>query len=178
MSDEEINVNTQRPRRRTVLAYGEGEDEKIFLRYLANSYSRKDKITVQTGSAGGGDPLTILLKALSARRGEKRDVEFILLDTDKAWPEEMIELAKNEGIELIGNNPCLEAFLLDILQATKPLVNVGSGRYKELFEKLCINGNFDRDECERLFPKSLLKYARQRDSKLNKIIKIIEGDNP
>ena len=99
-----------RPRKQTVLAYGEGEDEKIFLRHLVSSYCRTSKVSVQTGSAGGGDPESILSKAIKARRGEKRDIEFILLDTIPAWPPAMIQTAADEGIKLIGNTPCLESF--------------------------------------------------------------------
>ena|SRR3989344_5874276 len=173
---DEINEQLLRKRKITVLAYGEGEDEKIFLRYLVASYCRRDKVTVATASAGGGDPTYILNKAIRYRRGIKRDFEFILLDTDKEWTEKMKLQAKEESIELIGNHPCLEAFFLEILESTETYKEVGSGRCKEFFEKLCVGGNFNEDECIKLFPKSLLNDARQKNSKLDKIIKMIEGE--
>jgi hypothetical protein len=176
MDTPEINQSVIRPRKITVLAYGEGEDEKIFLRHLVKSYCRSNKVTVQTGSAGGGAPMSILHAALRARRGEKRNHEFILLDTDKPWPEEMINLAQTEGIELIGNEPCLEAFFLEIINSTESKAEIGTGKYKESFEELCTEKNFNEEECVKIFPKSLLNSARLLNSKLDKIIKIFEGE--
>lgn len=166
-----------RPRKITVLAFGEGDDEKVFLRYIVANYCRRDKVAVASASAGGGGPTYILEKAMSFRRGEKRDFEFILLDTDKVWPEEMVELAREQGIELIGNTPCLESLLLEILNIPIP-DNIGSGRCKQLFEEQCLSGNFNEEECQRLFPKPILNLARQRIQKLDTIIKKIEGELP
>ena len=173
--DEEAQ-KTPRIRKITVLAYGEGEDEKIFLRHLVSGYCRRDRISVQTGSAGGGDPTSILNNAIRSRRGEKRDFEFILLDTDKPWSDEMVNLAKEQGIELIGNSPCLEAFFLEILNSEEERKSAGSRKCKEIFEKnYCRENNFNEDECARLFPKSLLNEARQRNEKLDMIIRVMEG---
>ena len=173
---DEITEQPLRKRKITVLAYGEGEDEKIFLRYLVASYCRRDKVTVATASAGGGDPGYILNRAIRYRRSVKRDFEFILLDTDKEWTEEMKSQAKEEGIELIGNHPCLEAFFLEILESTESWQGVGSGKCKEFFEKLCTSGNFNEDECVKIFPKSMLNSAREKHPKLDRIIKMIEGE--
>lgn len=164
-----------RPIKTTVLAYGEGEDEKIFLRHLVWLYCRRDKVSVSTSSAGGGDPTHMLHGAIRFRRGEKRDLEFILLDTDVPWPQEMKDLAEKEGFKLIGNEPCLEAFFLDILESPKPWQGAGTGRCKEFFEEHCLERNFNEDECVRLFPKSLLNTARRRNNTLDMLIKMIEG---
>jgi hypothetical protein len=164
-----------RQKKITVLAYGEGEDEKIFLRHLVMLYCRRNKVTVSTASAGGGDPMYILNRAIRYRRGVKRDFQFILLDTDKEWSDEMRTRAKEEEIELIGNTPCLEAFFLDILGSSEPYTTWGSGRCKEFFEKLCDSGNFNEEECVKLFPKTLLNEVRGKNSKLDGIIKMIEG---
>jgi len=174
--DEPSIEKELRQKKKSVLAYGEGEDEKIFLRHLVRLYCRSDKVAVATGSAGGGDPTYMLCRAIRARRGVKRDYEFILLDTDKPWAEEMKENAKTEGIELIGNDPCFESFLLDILECSESLKGLGTWKCKALFEKEYAHGNFTEEECLRLFPKSLLNSARERNEKLNKIVKIIEGD--
>lgn len=173
---QEDNQIVLRPRKITVLAYGEGEAEKIFLRYLVSCYCRRYKVSVATSSAGGGDPTSILDSAIRFRRGVKRDFEFILLDTDKPWSDEMKRRAREEGIKLIGSHPCLEAFFLKILESPDLLQGVGSGRCKASFKKLCESNNFNDEVCAKLFPKSLLKSARQRLSKLDEIIKIIEGE--
>ncbi len=178
MDTSDINQdikNILRTRKTTVLAYGEGEDEKLFLRHLVRSYCRTKTVTVQTGSAGGGTPYSIVQMALRARRGEKRDYEFILLDTDVAWTEEAVKLAEAEKIELLGSDPCVEAFFLDILGISVE-TSVGTGKCKDVFKNLCRAGRFDEDECSRIFPKSIINEARQRNEKLNKIIKILEGE--
>lgn len=166
----------ERKRKITVLAFGEGEREKIFLRYVSSCYIRTDKVSIAISSAGGGSPQYILDRAIRYRSGQKRDIEFIMLDTDKKWPQDMIKTANDEGIQLIGSSPCIESFLLEILNMKTPVLNGGSSaRYKEHFEELCINRRFDEDECRRLFPKATLNSAKERISELKKIITIIEG---
>lgn len=161
--------------KKTVLAVGEGESEKIFIRHLANLYCRKNEVSISSSSAGGSAPEHILDYAIKFRRDLKRDKEFILLDTDNEWTEEFVEKAKKEDIELIGSSPCFESFLLDILSSPNTCDGIGSGRCKSLFEDECRNRRFDEDECARLFPKPLLNDSRNRITKLDKIIKIFEG---
>lgn len=166
----------KRPRRISVLAYGEGEDEKIFLRHLVASYSRKNLVAIQTADAGGGDPLSILNRAIRTRSGEKHDIEFILLDTDKVWPREMTSRAEEEGIILLGSSPCLEDFFLEILGTENACEDLSSWNCKSLFERThCNSGNFCEDECERLFTKSVLNEARTRIPNLDYILKVMEG---
>lgn len=172
---EEISEHVRRPKKTTVLAFGEGEDEKIFLRRLVAHYCRRDKVTVATGYAGGGSPSYIFSRALLYRNGEKRDFEFVLLDTDKAWPDEMIAQAQLMEIELIGSDPCLESFFLEILESEEKCTGLGSRRCKEIFEKNFSRGNFTEEECERLFTKAVLNEARLRIPVLDKLIRRIEG---
>lgn len=174
--DEEVK---KRPRKLTVLAYGEGEDEKIFLRHLVSCYCRKHEVSVQTGSAGGGDLESILIKAIRARRGEKREIEFIVLDTIPQWPAEAIQKAEEEGINLMGNTPCLESFFLEILGSKYTCDKLGAGSCKNLFEEnYCSGHNFDEDNCATIFPKALLNEARTRVPNLDYIIKTMEGSSP
>lgn len=163
--------------KKTVLAFGEGNDERIFLRYLNKSYCRRDKVSVSVSSGDGGDPTNILNRAIRYRAGLKRDFEFILLDTDKVWPEEMKKLATDEEIKLYGNTPCFEALFLDILESSSSWKGALSGRCKKLFEEeYCERRNFSEDECEKLFPKAVLNSARLRIPSLDEIIKIMEGN--
>lgn len=160
----------------TVLAYGEGEDEKIFLRHLVDCYCRKHLVSVQTGSAGGGSPISIFGKAKQARRGEIRDIEYILLDTDKVWPVEMIEEAKKESIKLIGCSPSLEALFFKILDQNLDTSNMTATICKKEFEKrYCEENNFNEDNCSLLFTKAILNEARKRIPELNYIIYSMEG---
>ena len=160
--------------KKTVLAFGEGEDEKIFLRHLDKCYCRKDKVTVASSSAGGGGPLNVVQKAVQYRRGIRRDSEFVVLDTDIPWSNEMKEYAAEEKLELIGNEPCLEAFFLNILESEHPWRGATTAKCKEYFAKHCKGGYFDEDECVRIFPKALLNSARERVPTLNRIIELIE----
>lgn len=173
--------DTEQPKLRqkkiTVLAFGEGENEKIFLRQLDDFYCRSNKIAVSTSSAGGGDPTYILNRAIRFRRGVKRDIEFILLDTDIPWPEEMTARATKEEIELIGNTPSLESLFLEILKhPPEEWKEKSTRKCKELFETHCTGGRFNEEECARLFTKAVLNEARNRIPILDKIIKIMEGE--
>lgn len=166
----------KRQKKVTVLAFGEGEDERIFLRHLSSSYCRKDKVTVASSSAGGGDPLYIVERAIRYAGSEKRNFQFILLDTDKVWTEEMIQLAEKAEMELLGSEPCLEAFFLDILRIDAGTAS-GAGRFKDIFEQQSPVGNFNEEKCRSLFTKAVLNEARKRISLLNHIIEVMEGVN-
>lgn len=163
-----------RTRRITVLAYGEGDGEKIFIRHLVKNYRRRH-VAVASSSAGGGGPDYILQRAIDFRGSDIRDHQFVMLDTDKPWSDEMKELAQSAGFDLIGNHPCLEAFFLEILNVEIPK-DAGSGRCKTLFLDQCRGGKFNEDECDRLFTKAVLKSARGRVLKLDNIIRILEGE--
>lgn len=164
-----------RPRKITILAFGEGEGEKIFLRHLVALYRRKGLVHVATSCAGGGTLRSIFNQMKQFRRGEKRDHEFIFLDKDLGWDDETIQSAYEEEVELVGNDPCLEAFFLEILDEPIPHGS-GSGKHKDRFRALCRERDFNEEECERLFPKSVLNAARKRIPKLDTMIKRIEGD--
>lgn len=162
----------------TVLAYGEGEDEKIFLRHLTALYCRRHLVSVQTGSGGGGSPQSVLNKAIRARRGEKRDTEYILLDSIPSLMQEVIDKAEEEGVLLLTNTPCLEAFFFEILDPSHDISTLGSGRCKKEFEKkYCPGNNFNEDVCFQIFPKAVLNDARKRLTLLNYLIKTVEGDS-
>lgn len=162
----------------TVLAYGEGEDEKIFLRHLEKCYCRSNLVSVRTGSAGGGNPTVIFEKALQARLGEKRDTEFILLDTDIEWPEDVIRRSEEENITLIGNRPCLEALFFEILDPEFDTTKLTATACKKEFERrFCLGNNFDEDNCVTLFTKAVLNDARTRIESLNFVISSMEGNS-
>lgn len=165
-----------REKRKTVLAIGEGEDEKIFIRYLVQLYCRRNKVSVSSSSAGGCCPSHILDYAIKFTRGFKRDVQFILLDTDIEWPPEMISRAEKESIELIGNEPCFESFLFEILLFPDACEDIGSSKCKNFFLEKCPRHRFNEEACQTLFPKSLLNKNRKIVPKLDKIIKILEGN--
>lgn len=173
---DEENI-PKRPRRISVLAYGEGEDEKVFLRHLVALYVRKQSVSVQTADAGGGDPTSILDRAIRTRSGDRHDIEFILLDTIPPWPQDMIEKAEKEEILLIGNSPCLESFFFEILGEPAVCSSLSPWNCKKSFEQAhCASGNFSEEECQRIFTKAILNAARSRVSNLDRILKIIEGN--
>lgn len=116
----------------------------------------------------------IVQRAVQYRRGVKRDSEFVVLDTDIPWPDEMKQYADEQGLELIGNEPCVEAFFLDILESPHPWKGATTAKCKDFFAKHCTGGYFDEDECIKIFPKTLLNSARVRVPALDRMIKLIE----
>lgn len=173
---EEEARNT-RPRKLTVFAYGEGEDEKVFLRHLIALYLRKGLVSVQTGYAAGGDPMSILDRAIRTKAGNRYDLELILLDTIPEWPQQMVERAEQEGIVLIGSSPCIESFFFEILGRPDACDGLSPWKCKALFEKeYCASGNFNEDECGRIFTKAVLNEARENSARLNYLIGVMEGD--
>jgi hypothetical protein len=167
----------RRQRKILVMAYGEGQTERIFIRHLDSSY-RRSHVAVKSSSAGGGGLEHMLHAAIRFRNSDKGDwaYQFILLDTDVVWSNEVQDRAKEENIILIGNGPCFEFFLLDILGFADQIQGLSSTRCKKLFEQQCRGRDFTHDECERLFTKAVLNEARQRIKKLDSILRIFEGE--
>lgn len=152
--------------KKTLLAVGEGVSEKAFLLHLKSIYSCGDpKIRVVT--AGGKGPENVINHAISCMKCDGYDKCVVLLDTDLPWPRKLVTIAEAKGILLIGSEPCLEGFLLDILSRGKSGTNNGC---KELLHPLLSGASTSRDSYSILFKKEVIENAKQRIEKLKMLV--------
>lgn len=161
---------------KTILLFGEGLDDKMFLKHLQKLYcSRNAGVSITVKKGKGGDPTSIVIDVSKESGDFSRRAVFIDNDKSQAEMEKGREEAKKRNIELIENTPCLEGFLLLTLGDKKTFSN--SHSYKSEFEKNYISEDRrdDSKEYEKVFPKELLERRRLEISALDALIKIFEG---
>ena len=118
-------VRKIRQQRKTLLVVGEGATEEAFLKYLRSLYcsgKKGPKVTIK--NAYGKGPEHVLDVAVRSQRGVAYDQVATFLDTDIPWSKELKARAKEYKIELIGNTPCIEGMLLQLLGKRVPALSV------------------------------------------------------
>ncbi len=164
----------KRKAKKTLLIFGEGFDEEIFLKYLRNIYSYNCNVAISIKKGKGGNPRNIVIDA--DKIPGAYDKKLVILDDDKGKKEIMAarQESVNRQISLIENKPCLEYLLLSILDDT---TENKAENYKRQFESQYIskNNRGDLKEYAKLFPRRLLELKRKSISELNDIINIMEG---
>ena len=160
----------------TVFAFGEGETEQVFLKYLRSLYANS-KTSVKIDHAGGKDCSYILKKAIRIRSNIDYDHSFILLDTDTKWTQSLVDDAKKNKFELIGSIPCIEGLFLSILEPKKDINVQSSKTLKKHFQNTHLGSAriITDTDCKKLLPKSVLDKAKNIRS-LKQIIDIMEGN--
>lgn len=152
----------------TLLLVGEGFCEKAFLAHLKGIYSL-GRIRITICTAKGKGPDHVIKHALSCKHCDGYDKVAVLLDTDLPWPKATVEKAKSKGLLLVGSEPCLEGFLLDILQLAKDTTNNGC---KDKLHPLLSGPPTDRDSYVERFTKEILDNASERIPGLKKLLEI------
>lgn len=160
---------------KTLLIFGEGFDEEMFLKHLRNLYSYKNNVAITIKKGKGGDAQSIIIDADKEQGAFDRRI--VVLDNDKSKTE-MVKArqeAKKRNIELIENTPCLESLLLTILNY-KPN-GKDSNWCKNEFESKYLDKKKrgEPSEYAKLFPKKLLDIKRSKILELNKLVSIMEG---
>ncbi len=166
-----------RKAKKTILFYGEGSAEEVFLKHLRKVYARNSgvAVTIRNGQGGTADGIVEKASCYFGAFGKR----IVLLDNDKpkAEMERARKIGKDYGVLLIENNPCLERLLLEILSYGKKLGNKKSQDLKKEFERkhICKKKRCDIEEYEKIFPKKVLDAKRKNVAELDRIIKIMEG---
>ncbi|KKR12278.1 MAG: hypothetical protein UT41_C0002G0052 [Candidatus Wolfebacteria bacterium GW2011_GWC2_39_22] len=176
MMQEKSITRKNRQANKTLLIFGEGLGEEVFLKHLRGLYAQKKnvRITIKAGKGGSADRIVI---DASKERADY-DERIVVLDNDKASSEmgRARKEAKERGIRLLENTPCLEAVLLAILD--KRPSNKDSIWCKHEFEANYLEKKKrgDMDEYKKLFKKELLEEKRFRVAELGKFISVMEGN--
>jgi len=160
----------------TLLMYGEGLGEEMFLKYLRSLYARDSGVAVTIRNGKGGNAVNIIIDASNAP-GDF-DNRVVVLDNDKGNVEmqQARQEATNRGIELIENTPCLEAVLLSVLTDGKNYSDKQSAWCKDKFQSdyLDKKKRTELSEYGKIFPKILLDKQRSRVQELGKLIFTME----
>lgn len=160
----------------TLLMYGEGLGEEMFLRYLKGLYARDSGVAVTIRNGKGGNAVNIVIDASNAPGGF--DKRVVVLDNDKGdieMKQARLE-ATSRGIELIENTPCLEAVLLAVLNDGKNYSDKQSAWCKQQFQSdyLDKKKRTELNEYGKIFPKILLDKQRVRVRELGMLISTME----
>ena len=161
---------------RTLLMYGEGLGEEMFLKYLRRLYSRNSGVAVTIRNGKGGTATNIITNAVNEPGAFDRRI--VILDNDKN-KQEMNRAraeAKQKGIELLENSPCLESTLLSILRTGQSFSNKTSAWCKSEFESNYLDKKkrTELGEYGKIFSKTILDTQRVNVSELNALISLME----
>ncbi|MCD4694225.1 hypothetical protein K8R62_02600, partial [bacterium] len=122
---------------KTLLIFGEGMNEQMFLKHLKKLYCCDTNVAITVKKGRGGNSANIVIDASRVPGGFDRRVVVLDNDKPKGEIEKARSIAKSKGIELIENTPCLEHLLLSILDSSKASDN--SSKCKKIFESEYIN---------------------------------------
>lgn len=163
----------KRSAKRTLLLYCEGADEKTFLNYLKALFSKNSGVHTEIKENFGGcanDVLTNVTKQIQA------DVIVCVYDTDCGVDQELKSKVQKQGVVCLENTPCLESFLLEILES-KDYSRHKTNDCKKIFEKKYLDSKKRKDKrnYENIFPKSLLLKQTKNVENLKILIDFING---
>ena len=174
MSRSNPGKKKKRVAKRTILIYGEGLSEEVFLKLLKSVYSSDNNTYIKIRHGKGGSPLDIVNDTI--KELGYFDKRVVMLDDDRKEIEKAVIKAKKYDIEVFRNQPCLEATLLLILQDKIQNIKSSSCFKKEFESKyICKKKKYEISEYIKIFHKSLIEKARKKNEELNNLISIIEN---
>ena len=161
---------------RTLLMYGEGLGEEMFLKYLRSLYSRDSGVAVTIRNGKGGNALNIIVNAVNEPGDFDRRIVILDNDKDEQEMNKARTEAKQKGIEVLENSPCLEATLLAILRSNQSFSNKTSAWCKNEFQSNYMDKKkrTEVSEYAKIFPKTILDSQRINVSGLNILISLME----
>ena len=173
----QANLLKKKSRRasKTLLIFGEGLCEEMFLKHLRSFYSYNTGVAVSVRRGRGGNAYSIVVDAHRIPGAYNRKI--VVLDNDNPEPEmnRARAEAKKRGIKLLENTPCLESVLLSIVNG-KPIGRSSSWCKSEFELKYMEQGKRgELGEYVKVFPKSLLDAQRAKIPELNQLIDVMEG---
>jgi len=159
---------------KTLLIFGEGFSEEIFLKYLRGIYSFNKNVAITIKRGKGGTPYNVVLDADKLHADFDRKIVIVDNDKSKTEIQKARKIAKEKNIELIENTPCLESLFINILDKK---YNQNSNWFKHEFESKYLDRKKrdEMDEYSKLFPKKLLDKKQTEIPELKKIISVMEG---
>lgn len=159
--------------KRTLLLYCEGADEKAFLSYLKMLFSKDSGVHTDFKENYGGSANDVLM---NVSRQIPADIMACVYDTDRGVDQELKAKVQKQGIICLENTPCLESFLLNILE-DKDYSRHKTDDCKKIFEKKYLDGKKRRDKRNygKIFPKAMLVKQSKKIKNLKVLIDLMRG---
>lgn len=164
----------------TILAFGEGQTEKAFLKYLGSIYIlRESGISITYDYAGGKDPEYMIDRVIRKKKCGDYFRTFILMDSDKEILDKTKVKASKNKILIVCSNPCIEGLFLDILEGKLNQTSRNSKQCKKEFEGKYLNNNDKMEErkYEKIFNLEKLELARKKVATVDDLIKIFKNES-
>ncbi len=167
----------RRAAKQTLLIYGEGLAEEIFLKLLRRHYAHNSGIAVTVRKGKGGTADGIVKSAIQYLGNFNRRVVVLDNDKQKKEMETARQIGKENAVEVIENTPCLEGLLLGILTDNNWTGHTSTQCKKE-FENKYIESKKRSEplEYQKIFPSKLLEENRKRLPTLNRLISLMKGE--
>ena len=167
----------RRSAKRTLLMYGEGLGEEMFLKHLRSLYAYNSGVSLRIRNGKGGNPKSIIVNAVNEPGDFERRI--VILDNDKGKKEmkRAHDEAKKSGVELLENSPCLEATLLTILRPKQSFSAKKSAWCKSEFESNYMDKKkrTELEEYKKVFSKQILDNQKDKISELKTLINLMQG---
>ena len=170
--DIQSHEKLQRILKKSIFICCEGQTELAFLKHIKNLYLKegiRKKKTVRIKPEKGGS-LSKMKETIQKEKTNRHiDEDYIFLDGDQIKPEDKI--SPNVWI----SQPCIEGFLLEVLEHLKPQI---SKNCKKNFEKEILNAKdkLKYESYKQHFTKSILEKRRKNIALLDRILKVFESE--
>ena len=157
----------------TLLIVCEGDAEIEFVRFVKRTYADALGRAVQeTNAKGKGGKHVLEVGIRRARNNRAFDKLILLLDTDQDWDDKLRAKARNTRIgkhtlSVIESSPCLEAWLLQILDAT---CEGDTRQLKQKFKEHTLVEAHDPTWMARFLNRNLLDKAREQVPQLAELM--------
>jgi hypothetical protein len=157
--------------RHTVLIAGEGDSEERFLKHIRALYTSDNQgFRVTVINAYGKGAANVVDKVVRHSMGVEYDKKAALLDNDTNCIALARSRAAAEGIELLEQSPCIEAWLLSL----HGVINSGISRqHKAWFREKFHADAHSNIVLQKYFGKPFLDAARLSDRLLNQLLMLI-----
>lgn len=170
----------KRPRReaqKTLLIVCEGETEAAFVRYLKEQYNTRGcGVQVKIIVKNEGSPEAIIKATRRWLKGRAYNQCLIIMDTDLPWPVNRPRKSKNTEILYFQSSPCIEGFILGIINHPNQYLTWNTNQCKKDFHKLLTEDDkLDHRKYIDILPLRLLEAKRTNIGKLHRLIMLLEG---
>ena len=157
-------------RRQSIILYGEGKTEAVFLNHLLSLYRDRVGPRVKVDFGQGGSPKEVASRLIKKHLNLGAfDRSLLLIDSDLALDEIPASWLKKQKITVVKSAPrCLEGLLLTLLDDPPPARERGQSRsWKRRFQREHLGTDREtevqtrlRRKCCELFPKELIESKR------------------
>lgn len=170
----------------SILLYGEGKTEALFLQHLKGLYEERSQQRVKVKAGLGGSPLSVVQRMVKMElQLNNYGRSLLLLDSDVPVETEARRLIAKHGVVLVHAQPrCIEGLFLDLLEdLPSGAQNLESEKLKRRFRKNFLQSRSDREAYQRLkrkvatlFPRNLVQQSRRSNTVISKIVEFIEPE--